>query len=328
MTYGLFTQFGLKGVKFFYWTNSFGRITGSSSWSNDTGAFYLFSVFLYAFLPWTFIFLGAYIKRLRSFFIRKKVYINKLEIISFVGFTVPLIMLSLSNYKLPHYIYCILPFAAILTADMIEKNGRNKRVNKYIFLTQIITLAMILIFVYSTSQIISPKNIYFYIFPFLIIIGFIWIYIILRKDLLAQFIVPSIAGYLLFNYGFNIGIINPLMSYQAPSKASNYLVENENNIKNMYLYNENEKAKSRAFNFYLNINTKYIDQSYLKSKVFSKPILIYTGSKGYSELIKYNKNIKILKTFDHVRVSKLQIDFFNPETRGSIIEKKYLLKLS
>ena len=65
------------------------------------------------------------------------------------------------------------------------------------------------------------------------------------------------------------------MSYQAPSKASNYLVENENNIKNMYLYNENEKAKSRAFNFYLNINTKYIDQSYLKSKVFSKPILIY-----------------------------------------------------
>ena len=327
MTYGLFTQFGLKGVKFFYWTNSFGRITGSSSWSNDTGAFYLFSVFLYAFLPWTFIFLGAYIKRLRSFFIRKKVYINKLEIISFVGFTVPLIMLSLSSYKLPHYIYCILPFAAILTADMIEKNGRNKGFNKYIFLTQIITLTMMLIFVYFVSHIILSKNIYFYIFPFLIIIIFIWIYINLRKDLLAQLIVPSIAGYLLFNYGFNMGIINPLLGYQAPSKAANYLLQNEKKIKNMYLYDENEKAKSRAFNFYLNINTKYINQSYLKSQVFSKPILIYTGSKGYEQLIEYNKNIKILKTFDHVRVSKLRIDFFNPETRGSITEKKYLLKL-
>ena len=108
----------------------------------------MFGVFLYAFLPWTFIFLGAYIKRLRSFFIRKKMYINKLEIISFVGFTVPLIMLSLSSYKLPHYIYCILPFAAILTADMIEKNVRNKGFNKYVFLTQIITLTMMLIFVY------------------------------------------------------------------------------------------------------------------------------------------------------------------------------------
>ena len=183
-------------------------------------------------------------------------------------------------------------------------------------------------FVYFVSHIILSKNIYFYIFPFLIIIIFIWIYTNLRKDLLAQFIVPSIAGYLLFNYGFNMGIINPLMGYQAPSKAANYLLENEKNIKNMYLYDENEKAKSRAFNFYLNINTKYIDQSYLKSQVFSKPILIYTGSKGYEQLIQYNKNIKILKTFDHVRVSKLQIDFINPETRGSITEKKYLLKLS
>ena len=122
--------------------------------------------------------------------------------------------------------------------------------------------------------------------------------------------------------------MSPLMGYQAPSRAANYLIRNENNIKNMYLYDENEKAKSRAFNFYLNINTKYIDQSYLRSQVFSEPILIYTGSKGYRELTQYNKNIKILKTFEHVRVSKLRIDFFNPETRGSIIEKKYLLKLS
>ena len=166
----------------------------------------------------------------------------------------------------------------------------------------------------------------------MIIIIFIWIYINLSKDLLAQIIVPSVAGYLLFNYGFNMGIINPLMGYQAPSNAANYLLENEKNIKNMYLYDENEKAKSRSFNFYLNINTKYIDQSYLKSQVFfSKPILIYTGSKGYEQLIQYNKNIKILKTFDHVRVSKLRIDFINPEIRSSITEKSiysnYLDKL-
>ena len=59
MSYGLFTQFGAAGLKFFYWTQSFGRITGASGWSNDTGPFYLFNVFLYAFLPWTILFIRA-----------------------------------------------------------------------------------------------------------------------------------------------------------------------------------------------------------------------------------------------------------------------------
>ena len=51
MSYGLYTQFGFEGVEFFYWTQSFGRITGASSWSNATGPLYLFNVFLYSFFP-------------------------------------------------------------------------------------------------------------------------------------------------------------------------------------------------------------------------------------------------------------------------------------
>ena len=146
--------------------------------------------------------------------------------------------------------------------------------------------------------------------------------------MIARLVIPSIAGYLLLNYGFNLGIINPLMNYQAPSEAAKFIKENKIVTKNIYLYNENKKAKSRSFNFYLNINTKYIDQTYLKSQNFLEPTLIYTDSSGYSELLKYYKNIKILKTFDHIRVSKLQLAFFKKETRNSMIEKKYLLKLS
>ena len=102
MSYGLYNQFGLDGIKFFYWTQSFGRISGESSWSNETGPLYLFNVFLYAFLPWTFIFLAAFYSRAKD--ILKGINKDKSEIISFFGFLIPLIMLSLSNYKLPHYL--------------------------------------------------------------------------------------------------------------------------------------------------------------------------------------------------------------------------------
>ena len=57
MTYGLYTQYDLhpekevyglvgpSGVKFFYWTQSFGRVTGESSWKNDAGFFFFFQFF-------------------------------------------------------------------------------------------------------------------------------------------------------------------------------------------------------------------------------------------------------------------------------------------
>jgi len=115
MSYGLFSQFGTYGLEFYYWTQSFGRITGGSSWSNETGTFYLLGVFLYAFLPWTFLFFRAFIERSKNIF-NGNGFHNWSETISYFGFIVPLIMLSLSNYKLPHYIYCVVPFASILTA--------------------------------------------------------------------------------------------------------------------------------------------------------------------------------------------------------------------
>ena len=328
MSYGLYTQFGYRGLEFYYWTNSFGRITGSSSWNNNTGFTYLFGVFLYAFLPWTFLFLWAFIERAKNLFLTKALNIKHLEIISFSCFIVPLIMLSLSGYKLPHYIYCVFPFAAILTADMIERKWQNKKINKYIFLIQITTVLITLVFVYTVSIYISPKNMGFYIVPIVITFVFLLIYILLKKDLIARFVMPSIAGYLLLNYGFNIGIINPLLNYQAPSEAAKFIKENKIVIKNIYLYNENEKAKSRSFNFYLDINTKYIDQTYMISQNLLEPTLIYTDSSGYNELLKHYKNIKILKTFDNIRVSKLQRSFFKKETRNLMKEKKYLLELS
>ena len=50
---GLHEQFGAKGVRFFLWTQSFGRVTGESEWANDASAFFLVHTFGWAFLPWT-----------------------------------------------------------------------------------------------------------------------------------------------------------------------------------------------------------------------------------------------------------------------------------
>jgi len=75
MLYGLYEQYDASGgrqtyngfitsgIRFYFWTQSFGRLTGESTWSNDTGPFYFIYTFLWAFLPWSLSFPIALVKK-------------------------------------------------------------------------------------------------------------------------------------------------------------------------------------------------------------------------------------------------------------------------
>jgi len=125
MCYGLYHQFdlhpekevyGLKGpsgLRFFFWTQSFGRITGEIYWENDTSFFYFFHTILWDFQPWVFLFIPALFTRLSS--VRKGS-----EWITIGAFLLGFLALSTSRYKLPHYIFPLLPLASILTATFLN----------------------------------------------------------------------------------------------------------------------------------------------------------------------------------------------------------------
>ena len=55
-------------------------------------------------------------------------------------------------------------------------------------------------------------------------------------------------------------------------------------------------------------------------------MLVYTDEKGYNELLKLSNNVNILKTFMYTRVSKITMNFLNPNTRLNSLKKKYLLR--
>ena len=92
------------------------------------------------------------------------------------------------------------------------------------------------------------------------------------------------------------------------------------------MYNENEKAKSRSFNFYLDKNIKFIDSDYLQDESNPRPQLVFTNENGLKELKNNKNNFNIIEVFNHVRVSKLTPSFINPKTRHKVLKKKYLLR--
>tara|TARA_S200000501_G_scaffold175816_1_gene165525 strand:- start:14242 stop:15858 length:1617 start_codon:yes stop_codon:yes gene_type:complete len=327
MSYGLYTQFGFHGIKFFYWIQSFGRITGASNWSNDTGLFYLFFVFLYAFLPWTFLFLYSLIQRGINIFTNFKIK-KKEESLSFWGFIIPLIMLSLSSYKLPHYIYCATPFAAIITSlginECLDKDLRYK----VIFSLQIIINLILILFIMSVSFYSFPPNSYLLLAPIILLIACMSYFFVISKDSLIKFFIPSTTGAIITNYIFNVYFMHSLLSYQAQTSLADFMIKEKLTDRDIIFYDEPENAKSRSFNFVLDKNTKYISKEDTELILNRLDGVIYTGQKGYNKILNQYKKVKILAIFNGFRVSKLNKKFLMKESRNTALDKKYLLMLN
>ena len=322
MSIGLYRQFGLNGIEFFYWTQSFGRITGASSWSNNTGSFYLFNVFLYSFLPWTFLFLEAFIIKTKQIFSYEK----PIEIISYSGFIIPLIILSFSNYKLPHYIYCVMPFASVLTAIRLDSLLKSLKFKKVYYL-QLFLISTLSILIFIVAFLLNPKiNI---VFLLLLLALFVIFVLSLRmQNNFYKFFTSHIIGGLILSLNINIGIFLPLLSFQSESEAANFIKKKSGEGSSIILYKEKEGAKSRSFNFYLNSETQYITtMEKLKKELKNNKSFIFTNEAGYQEILQNFKEIYLLKDFEHYRISKITANFINNNTRNSTLQKKYLLQV-
>lgn len=322
MSIGLYKQFGFNGLEFFYWTQSFGRITGESGWSNNTGSLYLFTVFLYSFLPWTFLFLEAFITKTKQIVNNEK----PIEIISYSGFIIPLIILSFSNYKLPHYIYCVMPFASILTAVRVDTFLNSVKFKKVYFL-QLFLILILITFTFIVSFFINPKmNIIFYLLLTTTVVSLIS-YIKVRNNFYKFFILHVIGG-LILSLNVNLGVLLPILSFQSESEAANFIKKRLGEGSHIILYKQDEGAKSRSFNFYLNTNTQYIEtlENLIKELKLNNSF-IFTNKAGYEEIIQNFNEVNLLEDFEHYRISKITGKFINSKTRNSTLKKKYLLQV-
>jgi 4-amino-4-deoxy-L-arabinose transferase-like glycosyltransferase len=109
MLKGLHEQHGLHGIRFFFWEQSFGRITGENRWKDDSSPLYFLHELPWLVLPWTFFMLFGWWKGLRRAFSLG----GSVERGGPVGALLLFIAISLSRFKLPHYIYPILPILAV-----------------------------------------------------------------------------------------------------------------------------------------------------------------------------------------------------------------------
>ena len=196
MLVGLYNQHGIEGIEFYFWTQSFGRLTGENVWVNTSGSLFFVHSFLWSFLPWTLLALVAYIRKWKIV-IRDVRSTRTEEILTLGGITLVFIAMSLSQYKLPHYIFVVYPLIAILTASLINDFVQDRnRINllKAIPVTQNIVNLLIWVVIIFVCLFVFPLSSIF-----------IWAMILM---LLASFIVSIINKIERYIWHFYSKIVN------------------------------------------------------------------------------------------------------------------------
>ena len=335
MSWGLYDQFdlhpdkivngktGVSGLRFFYWTQSFGRITGESVWNNGAGISFLLENMLWSFLPWILFFMVALIWQIKNI-AQQKFSINKTaEAICIGGFILTYLSLGMSKYQLPHYIFVGFPFAAIITAVYLHHlfdENQNSTLLKVFTNVHVVIFSLLWIAVIVLLKIpFETIHVLYFILAILLFALMIYFFVKIKeqKNKLIFICLFTIIGLNLF---LNATIYPSLLEYQTGSTVGKYIKKNRINPNNVFTY---QFSIMRSIHFY---SDGFVREKNSLDSIKSGEFIITTEEK-LKDISNAKKEFSIIKTGEDFGITRLSLIFLNPKTRKSVVTKYALIKI-
>jgi 4-amino-4-deoxy-L-arabinose transferase-like glycosyltransferase len=331
MMYGLYEQYDASGgrqtyngfiasgLRFYFWTQSFGRLTGESTWSNDTGPFYFVHTFLWAFLPWSLLFFIALGKRLKKIIFSGFILKRRQEALTVGGTIFPWIAFSLSHYKLPHYIFVLFPLCAIVTGAFIRKLVKKYEGDfKPIIIIQYVVCGLLLVLGALLLVIFPLGNVL--VLPIGVAGAFMTIYYMAyRGTRFKQVLFPSFFAIVTVNFIFNAHLYPNMLRYESGNVAAHLAKQSKYELTG-FGYNP------FGMDFYNGKAVpKYSSASELTAAQKGHTVWIYTDADGFALLRR--DSVPILKdtVLQHYHVSTLNGKFLSPKTRSTAAQEMHLM---
>jgi 4-amino-4-deoxy-L-arabinose transferase-like glycosyltransferase len=334
MSIGLYQQFELhpeklvngkahvSGLRFFYWSQSFGRITGESPWKNDVDLSFLLQNMLWSFVPWIFLFLTALIFNVAQLARQKFRLQPQQEWLTTGGFLLTYLALGSSAYQLPHYIFVAFPLAAIITAHLLfELIEEKKYRGLYKFMQPFHAVIIFLLLMASLALIVyafpaGPVVIAIWVVGFLV-----WLFIAFRKNLAGKLLWLPASGLIIVNVFLTNHLYYNLLQYQAGSQVGRFIYTNRIPTDSVFIYKMEDPLN--AIHFYA--QGVIHDLNTIENLTPSKHILTMDG--GLNDLKQKGYSLDIEKQGSLYKVSELTPEFLNPKTRDNAVKNYYLVRL-
>ncbi|HEY9177817.1 MAG TPA: glycosyltransferase family 39 protein [Flavipsychrobacter sp.] len=329
MSIGLYQQFdaqpgktvngltGVSGLRFFYWSQSFGRITGESPWNNGAGLDFLFTNMLWSFLPWIFLFIPALIiKIIQLIRQRFRLQANQ-EWITAGGFVLAYLALGSSRYQLPHYIFVVFPLAAIMVAALLKDffEGKYPRLYSIFKPVQWVVAFLLLLVALLLVAYVFPGGA---VWIMLWIIAFVLLVIVaVHKAIQPKLFWLSVSAIMLSNFFLTNHFYYRLMDYQLGNQMAEYIEQEK--IPSRDIIHYRMKDPLNAFHFYAEAVISKDSFAIAPGKY------VLTQDEGLAALEEKGYEYDMLTTGKSFRISELKPAFLNPDTREESMQDYYFL---
>ena len=320
---GLFNQFGWEGIRFFFWTNNAGRISGEYAGKNTDFLFYVHTL-LYLYAPWSLLLFSSIFLEFRSIF--KKPFAQK-EYLLLGGICIYFFIISIARGKSPNYIFIIVPLFSVLTAKWISRvlDHQASKDFKAFRIMQNIYFTLIGVFLIAMMTYLFPTRDWGYWALFVVILS-ACIYIFRQKGFTTEkLLLPSILIIALTSFYMNTHMLPYAFSFQAPPRAAriyNQEAEPGDQLYN-YLYEQYELF------FYGKTNAVQIKDKKQLNEVLHKPgSWIFTNEAGYDSIRDLAVPLDSVYLFRHRGMNRIGGKFILPNKRKESLKSMYLVKTS
>ena len=325
---GLLNQFGLKGIKFYFWTNNVGRVTGSYHGSGTDYSFYLHTS-LYVLLPWTIFMVYGFVKEIGSLIGLRKNQAQEFEVVNIFAVVVYLGILSIAKQQNPHYMLSAVPFMYIISAKWTvrlfspETKSKTRNViaiiNKVIALVGPIALLVFPIVVFPEKR-IWFWSIYGFLFAGIVVMG------INKNDLPKQIVMLTFTITIML-FTVNVNMLPNMMKFHTSKEAAEIFNEKAPEGSTLSMYT----SSARLWNLLLyskSPGTYLIEKEDLEAFTPKPGAWIYTTEEGYNDMLEMGLDMNVVKKFtEHKQLTAQSARFLNPKTRASRFLTMYLVEL-
>jgi 4-amino-4-deoxy-L-arabinose transferase-like glycosyltransferase len=315
----LINQFGWEGIRFFFWDNLVGRVTGSYVQAVNDPIFYIHNL-LYQLLPWSLLFYIAVFFEFRNL-VKNRFKANEYFILT--GIWIYFIILNSASSQLPNYVFSIVPLMAVLASKWIVISVQQmNRLFTLFYRTQLFVLALIWAGIFGIAVYLFPTpGTVFWIVALAGLVSTGWLLKQKTKPLI-QLLIPSVIVSFTLMFLLNTHVFPYIFHYQAPPKAARYFSETASRGEKLYSY----KYIQYELFFYSKPQALPLNNRDELEEVAGKVgTWIFTDETGYSEIKELELKPDSVIKYNHLDLSRGG-RFINPTTRNEVLQAKYLIK--
>jgi 4-amino-4-deoxy-L-arabinose transferase-like glycosyltransferase len=327
----LYEEQGIKATYFMLFAQSFGRLV-IRDFKNSTTPFYFMHTFFWAFLPWSLACLFAAASGITQWWKSKDRFQYNPRRVLVWWFALPFMFISASSYKLPQYLFWLLPPLAILLSDFFIALPRNlsPKLTRALTNTQVAVGAGCLL-----AAVIMPAV----AFPLqkswlwgLLLAGVMGISIIpwYKSTFLQKAVLWPASAALFMNLVFVIHVYPEAVKFQYSQAAAHVLNQEDPAGRVAYTYKLKTK---KAYAFHAQRQVLPVSIQFITDAVNQKgKVLVLTKQAGLDDLraLEGKDNIKVetLAEFADFHTSIPTLKFILAKTRPRAVDKVMLLRVS